>query len=144
MATADVINLLGVPWLLPSQILSGIYLKPTDSAHADLEDKHDSYYKKPRLWYISQLLELNIKERIHYSEIYSQVLQFMWLEVLYQRRKVQRHRGNQNEFNRKSFKRKHSKNGRVRNRTGDLSHAKGARYQLRHTPKTFVKVPSGI
>ena len=26
-------------------------------------------------------------------------------------------------------------NGRVRNRTGDLSHAKGARYQLRHTPK---------
>ena len=26
------------------------------------------------------------------------------------------------------------KNGRVRSRTGDLSHAKGARYQLRHTP----------
>lgn len=24
--------------------------------------------------------------------------------------------------------------GRVRNRTGDLSHAKGARYRLRHTP----------
>ena len=33
-----------------------------------------------------------------------------------------------------------SKNGRVRNRTGDLSHAKGARYQLRHTPKPIRRV----
>ena len=28
--------------------------------------------------------------------------------------------------------------GRVRNRTGDLSHAKGARYRLRHTPKDLL------
>ena len=31
-------------------------------------------------------------------------------------------------------KKRNFKNGRVRNRTGDLSHAKGARYRLRHTP----------
>ena len=35
------------------------------------------------------------------------------------------------------------KNGRVRSRTGDLSHAKGTRYQLRHTPVVEV-VPSRI
>ena len=34
------------------------------------------------------------------------------------------------------------KNGRVRSRTGDLSHAKGTRYQLRHTPGEVV--PSRI
>uniref|UniRef100_A0A0L0P5Y8 Uncharacterized protein n=1 Tax=Candidozyma auris TaxID=498019 RepID=A0A0L0P5Y8_CANAR len=35
------------------------------------------------------------------------------------------------------------KNGRVRIRTGDLSHAKRTRYQLRHTPIEEV-VPSRI
>ena len=35
---------------------------------------------------------------------------------------------------RKEKKKRNFKNGRVRNRTGDLSHAKGARYRLRHTP----------
>ena len=42
---------------------------------------------------------------------------------------------------------KRRKNGRVRNRTGDLSHAKGARYQLRHTPRILpftVYAPSGV
>ena len=33
--------------------------------------------------------------------------------------------------------------GRIRIRTGDLSHAKGTRYQLRHTPWKIL-VPSGI
>ena len=35
---------------------------------------------------------------------------------------------------------KSCKNGRVGNRTQDLSHAKGARYQLRHTPNNSIKI----
>ena len=33
---------------------------------------------------------------------------------------------------------KSKKNGRVGSRTQDLSHAKGARYQLRHTPVVII------
>ena len=44
--------------------------------------------------------------------------------------------GNKNYPFQRMITKNKSKNGRVRNRTGDLSHAKGARYQLRHTPET--------
>ena len=96
-----------------------------------------------RPWVISQLIELNIEKKIHYIGVYSQVFQSGKERnpVHITRGPLPRKKVLVSSWRVQAILQREcswdiwSKNGRVRNRTGDLSHAKGARYQLRHTPK---------